>query len=128
MILLANRKTTDYSRIKIILNYDDENIFNKQIQNVFIKNILKAIPRLQEENFLSIDNLKKKHSTLPENDLLYYLVNTNKWFDVILDQNPKTQIFRLLEYRTTIVSEFKNPLTIAPKQYFKNFNKNFIYI
>ena len=86
-ILIAKQKIKDYSNISIILNYENDKLFTKDILKIFILNILKAIKHLTASNFISISKIKEKLSEADDKRYAHLLVNTIYDCDVILDQN-----------------------------------------
>jgi hypothetical protein len=127
-ILIAKQKIKDYSNISIILNYENDKLFTKDILKIFILNILKAIKHLTASNFISISKIKEKLSEADDKRYAHLLVNTIYDCDVILDQNINNTLFRLFKFNSLSTGNNKNPLTIGPKKYFENHHEDFIYI
>lgn len=127
-ILISKQKIKDYSKISIILNYENDKLFTKDILKIFILNILKAIKHLTPSNFISISKIKEKFSESDDKRYANLLVNTIYDCDVILDQNINNTLFRLFKFKSLSTGNNKNPLTIGPKKYFENHHEDFIYI
>ena len=127
-ILIAKQKIKDYSKLSIILNYENDKLFSKDILKIFILNIQKAIKHLTPSNFISISKIKEKLSKPDDKRYAHLLVNTIYDCDVILDQNINNTLFRLFKFNSLSSGNNKKPLTISPKKYFENRVKNFIYI
>ena len=127
-ILISKQKIKDYSTMSIILNYEDEQLFTKDILKKFILNILKAIKHLTPSNFISISKIKEKLVNSEDKRYAHFLINTIYDCDVILDQNIDNTLFRLFKFNSLSTGNNKNSLTIGPKKYFENHHEDFIYI
>jgi len=127
-LLISKQEIKDYSKISIILNYENQRLFTSDILDLFIKNILKAIKHLSFSNFIDISKVKEKFKNPDDIRFLHLLANTIYDCDVILDQNIDNTLFRLFKFKTLSTGINKKPLTIGPKKYFKHHHEDFLYI
>ena len=127
-LLISKQKIKDYSKISIILNYENQRLFTKDTLDLFIRNILKAIKHLSFSNFIDISKIKEKFMESNDTRFLNLLVNTLYECDVILDQSVDNTLFRLFRFKTLSTGINKNPLTIAPERYFRHHHEDFLYI
>lgn len=127
-LLISKQEITDYSKISIILNYENQRLFTSDILDLFIKNILKAIKHLSFSNFIDISKIKGRFKEPHDIRFIHLLANTIYDCDVILDQNNDNTLFRLFKFKTLSTGINKKPMTIAPEKYFKHHHEDFLYI